>query len=76
VNIGAGRRRDRPASRKDLEAEIQGGVGEATIRLPKDVGVVAVVTASGSIDTHGRRKKNGQYVNAAYGKCRPRFIFG
>ena len=54
---------------KDLEAEIQGGVGEATIRLPKNVGVVATVHGGlGSIDTHGLKEEDGQYVNEAYGK--------
>jgi hypothetical protein len=71
LNIGAGQADvDLSGERaKDLEAEIQGGVGEATIRLPKDVGVVAVVHGGlGSIDTHGLKEEDGQYVNAAYGK--------
>jgi len=47
LNIGAGQADvDLTGERaKDLEAEIQGGVGEATIRLPRDVGVVAIVHA-------------------------------
>jgi hypothetical protein len=71
LNIGAGQADvDLTGERaKDLEAEIQGGVGEATIRLPKDVGVVAIVHGGlGSIDTHGLKEEDGQYVNAAYGK--------
>jgi hypothetical protein len=71
LNIGAGQADvDLSGERaKDLEAEIQGGVGEATIRLPKDVGVVATVHGGlGSIDTHGLKEEDGQYVNAAYGK--------
>ena len=71
LNIGAGQADvDLTGERaKDLQAEIQGGVGEATIRLPKDVGVVAVVHGGlGSIDTHGLKEEDGQYVNAAYGK--------
>jgi N-terminal domain of toast_rack, DUF2154 len=71
LNIGAGQADvDLSGERaKDLEAEIQGGVGEATIRLPKDVGVVAVVHGGlGSIDTHGLKEEDGQYVNEAYGK--------
>ena len=73
LNIGAGQADvDLSGERaKDLEAEIQGGVGEATIRLPKDVGVVAVVHGGlGSIDTHGLKEEDGQYVNEAYGKGR------
>jgi hypothetical protein len=71
LNIGAGQADvDLSGERaKDLEAEIQGGVGEATIRLPKDVGVVATVHGGlGSIDTHGLKEEDGQYVNEAYGK--------
>jgi len=71
LNIGAGQADvDLSGERaKDLEAEIQGGVGEATIRLPKDVGVVATVHGGlGTIDTHGLKEEDGQYVNAAYGK--------
>lgn len=71
LNIGAGQAIvDLSGERaKDLEAEIQGGVGEATIRLPKSVGVVATVHGGlGSIDTHGLREEDGNYVNEAYGK--------
>ncbi|GEM_PF-261820 len=71
LNIGAGEADvDLSGERaKDLEAEIQGGVGEATVRLPKNVGVVATVHGGlGSIDTHGLHKENDQYVNDAYGK--------
>src|SRR5215472_6208952 len=71
LNIGAGQA-DVDLSgehAKDLEAEIQGGVGEATIRLPKNVGVIATVHGGlGSIDTHGLKEEDGQYVNEAYGK--------
>lgn len=71
LNIGAGQANvDLSGERaKDLEAEIQGGVGEATVRLPKNVGVVAVVHGGlGSIDTHGLKEEGDQYVNEAYGK--------
>jgi hypothetical protein len=71
LNIGAGQAIvDLSGERaKDLEAEVQGGVGEATIRLPKSVGVVATVHGGlGSIDTQGLREEDGQYVNEAYGK--------
>jgi hypothetical protein len=54
---------------KDLQAEIQGGVGRATVKLPKNVGVVAYAHGGlGSIDTHGLRKDGDKYVNEAYGK--------
>lgn len=71
LNIGAGEARvDLSGERaKDLEADIHGGVGEATILLPKTVGVVATVHGGlGSIDTRGLKEDGGQYVNDAYGK--------
>jgi hypothetical protein len=71
LNIGAGQVNvDLTGERsKDLQAQIHGGVGEAIVRLPKDVGVVANVHGGlGSIDVHGLKEEDGQYVNAAYGK--------
>jgi hypothetical protein len=72
VNIGAGQVTvDLTGERgKDLQAELHGGVGQATIRLPKNVGVVATVHGSmGQVDVHGLKEEDGQYVNAAYGKA-------
>jgi hypothetical protein len=55
--------------KSDLTAVIQGGVGQATIRLPSAVGVrVEAEGGIGSIDSHGLRKDGGAYVNDAYGK--------
>jgi hypothetical protein len=55
--------------KRDLKADIQGGVGSATIRLPKDVGVQVHANGGiGSIDTEGLHKEGGAYVNDAYGK--------
>jgi hypothetical protein len=71
VNMGAGQANiDLTGERgKDLEAEIHGGVGEAILRLPKNVGVVATVHGGlGSVDVHGLKEEDGQYVNEAYGK--------
>jgi len=71
LNIGAGQADvDLSGERaKDLDVDIEGGVGEASVRLPKNVGVVAVVHGGlGSIDTHGLKEEDGQYVNDAYGK--------
>jgi len=71
VNIGAGQVNvDLTGERaKDLEATIQGGVGQAVIRLPKNIGVVATVHGGlGSVDVHGLTKDDDRYVNAAYGK--------
>ncbi len=71
VNIGAGQVNvDLTGERaKDLEATIQGGVGQAVVRLPKNIGVVANVHGGlGSIEVHGLTKDDERYVNAAYGK--------
>ena len=71
LNIGAGQVNvDLTGERaKDLEAEIQGGVGQAVVKLPKNIGVVATVHGGlGSIDVHGLIKEDEKYVNAAYGK--------
>jgi hypothetical protein len=73
VNIGAGQAVvDLTGERaKDLQAQIHGGVGEAIVRLPKNIGVVAIVHGGlGAVDVHGLKSdEDGQYVNAAYGKA-------
>ena len=72
LNIGAGQVNvDLTGERgKDLQANIHGGVGEAIIRLPKNIGVIANVHGGlGSVDVHGLREEDGQYVNAAYRKA-------
>ena len=55
--------------KNDLAANIKGGVGKATVRLPREVGV-EVHTQHGLGEVrHGElRKHNGAYVNEAYGK--------
>jgi hypothetical protein len=71
LNMGAGQLdADFTGSRKsDLVASIEGGVGSATIRLPKDVGVqVRASGGIGSISTDGLRGDGDTYVNEAYGK--------
>jgi hypothetical protein len=48
---------------------VKGGIGQAAIRLPKDVGVMAHASGGlGSIRTEGMHKEDGQYTNDAYGK--------
>lgn len=71
LHIGAGEvMLDLTGDRKsDLDASISGGVGQATIRLPRDVGVIAHAKGGiGSIDTGELEERNGGYVNKAYGK--------
>jgi hypothetical protein len=54
---------------KDMTANLEGGVGQVTIRLPRKVGVVVQASGGiGSISAHGLRHENGEYTNEAYGK--------
>jgi hypothetical protein len=71
VHLGAGQvLLDLTGARKqDLSADIQGGVGQARIRLPKDVGVRAHATGGlGAVNVQGLTKDGDDYVNAVYGK--------
>ena len=53
----------------DLTADIEGGVGQANIRLPKNVGVIVHASGGiGSIDSHGLKHEDDTYTNDAYGK--------
>jgi hypothetical protein len=55
--------------KRDIDADIQGGVGAATIRLPNNVGVrVHAAGGIGSINAHGLEREGDAYVNDAYGK--------
>jgi len=71
MNLGAGRAvLDLTGTwKKDLDADIKGGVGEAVIRLPKDVGVVVNASGGiGTIDASGFKHEDGEYTNDAYRK--------
>lgn len=71
VHMGAGEMiLDLTGSRKhDLSADIHGGVGQARIRLPRDVGVRARAKGGiGTVNASGLTKQGDEYVNAAYGK--------
>jgi hypothetical protein len=53
----------------DLTANIEGGVGQANIRLPKNVGVIAQAFGGiGSVEAHGLKHDGDTYTNDAYGK--------
>lgn len=55
--------------KKDLTAEIQGGVGQANVRLPRNVGVIAQAHGGiGSISADGLKHDGDSYTNEAYGK--------
>ena len=52
----------------DLDATIQGGLGQMTVKLPRDVRVrLNVQTGIGSVDTSGLSKDGNIYTNDAYG---------
>ena len=71
VNIGAGHLTlDLTGPRKtNLNVVIHGGVGAASIRLPKDVGVrVHASGGIGAVDSHGLTRDGDDYVNAVVGK--------
>ena len=54
---------------KGFDASIQGGVGEATVLLPSEVGVKAKAEGGlGKINAKGLKKVGDAYVNDAYGE--------
>jgi hypothetical protein len=54
---------------KSFDASIQGGVGEATVLLPSEVGVKAKAEGGlGGINAKGLKKVGDSYVNDAYGE--------
>ena len=53
---------------RDLAASIQGGVGQATVQLPSEVGVrVEAQGGLGEINAEGLQKEGEAYVNDSYG---------
>jgi hypothetical protein len=57
---------------KDVSVSVRGGVGEATIRLPRNFGVIADAKGGiGSIDVKGLTQRGGRYVNDAYQEGKP-----
>jgi hypothetical protein len=54
---------------QDFDASIEGGVGEATVLLPSEVGVKAKAEGGlGEINAKGLKKVGDSYVNDAYGE--------
>jgi len=71
LKMGAGQvELDLTGPRKsDLNVEIKGGIGQATIRVPRDVGFNARAAGGlGSISAEGLQKDGNEYRNDAYGK--------
>ncbi len=52
---------------RDYDVRVHGGVGEATIRLPKDVAIKADARGGiGDIDMHGLEKRGNRWVNPGH----------
>jgi hypothetical protein len=63
----------RGTPRQDYSVHVRGGVGEATLRLPRDVGVSATASGGlGDISVTGLRKSGDRYVNDAYEQAKRR----
>src|SRR5215467_2857560 len=55
--------------KKDLTGDLEGGVGQATIRLPRNVGVIVNASGGiGSITARDLHRNGDEYTNEAYGK--------
>ncbi len=73
VELGVGEvKMDLRGMPKDsYDVTIHGGVGEATVYLPEGVGIDADVRGGiGDIHAPGLEKRNGRYVNDAYGRAK------
>lgn len=73
VEMGVGRLRLdlRGTPKNDYDVNVRGGVGEATIYLPQNVGIEADVEGGiGGIHAPGLEKREGRYVNDSYGRSK------
>ncbi len=56
--------------KQDYSVHIHGGIGEATVYLPRGTGIEADVKGGiGDIQVSGLEKRDGRYVNDAYGRA-------
>jgi hypothetical protein len=63
----------RGAPKHDYDVRIRGGVGEATVHLPRDIGIYASGSGGiGEIHTEGLRKQGDHWVNDAYSDAKVR----
>ena len=75
VNMGVGRLEMdlRGNPKHDYDVQVRGGVGEATIRLPRDVGIFADARGGiGSIHSSGLHNESGHLVDDAYATAKVR----
>lgn len=73
IHMGVGELRVdlRGMPRNDYNVTIHGGVGEATVYLPDEAGVVAEAHGGiGGINARGLTKRDDRYVNDAYGHAK------
>jgi hypothetical protein len=73
VEMGVGQLRMdlRGTPKNDYEVSVHGGIGEATIYLPENVGIDAHVEGGiGGIHAPGLQKREGRYVNDSYGRAK------
>ncbi|HLG96993.1 MAG TPA: toast rack family protein [Bryobacteraceae bacterium] len=73
IHMGVGELRLdlRGTPKNSYTVNLRGGVGEATVYLPQGVGIVADAQGGiGGITARGLEKRDGEYVNSAYGQSR------
>ena len=62
----------RGTSKRDYSVRIRGGIGEATVYLPANVGVYAKAEGGlGEIKVRGLRRENQHWVNDWYDSAKP-----
>jgi hypothetical protein len=67
MGVGEARLDLRGKPTRDYSVDVQGGVGQATIYLPHDVGVIAKAAGGiGNISVRGLEKRAGVYINPAH----------
>ncbi len=75
VQMGAGELRMdlRGTPKRDYDVRIRGGVGEAIVRLPRDIGIRADATGGiGSVNVRGLTKVDDHYENDVYDHAKVR----
>jgi hypothetical protein len=67
MGVGEVRLDLRGKPKRDYSVDVHGGVGQATIYIPQDVGVVAKAAGGiGNISVRGLEKRGGQWINPAH----------
>jgi predicted membrane protein len=57
--------------KRDYDVDIKGGVGEATVYVPRSVGAIVHATGGiGGIEVSGMRKDGSAWINDEYGKSK------